>query len=182
VSGSVPPATLAALAAFLVFLISQRLLEMRASARHERALRRRGGYEVGRSHFPLFVALHAAYPVALVAEVLGLDVRPGSLWPLWAALFAGAQGLRAAVRRALGERWTVRIVVVPGLRPVTHGPYRWLKHPNYVAVVAEFVAGSLMFGAWRTALVATAIFLVLLAIRIPIEERALAQAARAADR
>ncbi len=176
----VPISTLAPLGAFLLFLIAQRLLEMRDSAQHERRLLERGGYEVGRAHFPLFVALHALYPVSLTAEVLVLGARPGSLWPLWLALFVGGQALRATVRRALGERWTVRVWVIPGLPPVSHGPFRWLRHPNYLAVTVEIAAGALLFGAWRTALAASALNLVALAIRIPLEERALARAAAAA--
>lgn len=166
------PAPLLALAAYLVFLVAHRLFELRVSACHERALRARGGYEVGRSHFPLFVVLHALYPVALAAEVLVLGARPGTLWPLWLALLAGAQALRVASHRALGERWTARVWVVPGQPPVTHGVYRWLRHPSYLAVTIELAAGSLLFGAWRTAIAASALNLVALAIRIPIEERA----------
>jgi len=178
VSGAAPLPTLIALAAYLLFIIAHRLLELWVSARHERALAARGGYEVGRSHFPLFVILHTLYPVALAAEVLALGARPGRLWPLWFALLAGAEALRIAVHRALGERWTARIWVVPGAQRVTGGVYRWLRHPNYVAVTIELAAGSLMFGAWRTALAASALNLVALAIRIPAEERALSEAAR----
>ena len=176
-TGGAPLSTLLLLGAFLLSLNAQRLLDLRASARNERTLRARGGYEVGRAHFPLFVGLHALYPVALAAEVLALGARPGRLWPLWLALFAAAQALRATVRQALGELWTVRIYVVPGLAPVTRGPYRWLKHPNYVVVAVELAAGALLFGAWRTALAATALYLVALAIRIPVEDKALAEGA-----
>lgn len=166
-----------ALAAYVAFVIAHRLFELRVSARNERALRARGAHEVGRSHFPLFVTLHALYPVALATEVLALGTRPGSLWPLWLALLALAQALRVAAHRALGERWTARIWIVPGMPPVTRGVYAWLKHPSYAAVTIELVAGSLLFGAWRTAVAASALNLVALAIRIPIEERALAEAA-----
>ena len=177
-SGLAPAPPLVALVSYLIFLIAHRLFELTVSARNERGLRARGGYEVGRSHFPLFVILHAAYPVALVAEVLVLGARPGGVWPLWLALVLLAQALRVAAHRALGEGWTARVWVVPGMRPVTRGVYRWLRHPSYVAVTIELVAGSLLFGAWRTALAASALNLVALAIRIPIEERALAEAAR----
>jgi methyltransferase len=169
-----PAAVWVPLGAFLLLLNAQRLLDLAASARNERGLRARGGHEVGREHFPLFVALHVLYPVALLAEVLALGARPGRLAPLWLALFAAAQTLRFSVRRALGDLWTVRIYVVPGLAPVTRGPYRWLRHPNYVAVAAELAAGALLFGAWRTALAATALYLAALAVRIPVERRALA--------
>jgi methyltransferase len=168
---------LVALAAYLVFLIAHRGFELSISARNQRALRARGAYEVGQSHFLLFVLLHTLYPAALVAEVVGLGTRPGPLWPLWAALVAVAVALRIAAHRALGPRWTARIWVVPGAPPVTDGVYRWLRHPSYVGITIELAAAALLFGAWRTALVGSLLNLAVLAVRIPIEERALAEAA-----
>jgi methyltransferase len=161
------------LVAFVVALVLQRLFELALSARHEVRLRAMGAREHARGHFPIFVFLHALFPLALLFEVFRLGARPTAAWPLWLALFAAAQLLRFAAIRALGERWHVRIWVVPGLPPVTHGPYRFLRHPNYVAVTVELLAGSLLFGAWRTAFVVSALNLVALAIRIRAEERAL---------
>jgi methyltransferase len=134
-------------------------------------------HDVGRAHFPLFVVLHTLFPVALAAEVLALGARPGSLWPLWLGLLVGAQALRFSAQRALGDLWTARVWVTPGIAPVTRGPYRWLRHPGYAAVTIELLAGPLLFGAWRTALGASLFNLVALAIRIPLEERARAGAA-----
>src|SRR5262245_50599331 len=108
-----------------MFIIAHRLFELRVSARHELALRARGGHEVAGRHFALFVILHTLYPIALAAEVLVRGARPGSAWPLWLALLAGAEALRVGVHRSLGERWTVRIWVVPGAPRVTSGIYRW---------------------------------------------------------
>ena len=173
-----PLPTLLALVFYIAFIVAHRLFELRASARNERRLRDRGGYEVGGSHFPLFVILHTLYPIALAAEVVFRGARPGPLWPLWLALLGAAEALRIQVHRALGERWTVRIWVVPGLPRVTGGIYRWLRHPNYVAVTLELFAGSMLFGAGRTALAASALNLAVLLIRIPAEERALAEAAQ----
>ncbi len=164
------------LAAFIVALAAQRVWELARSARNVRALEARGGIEAGRGHFPLFVALHALFPLALAAEVLVAGARPGPPWPLWLVLLLGAEALRLAAIRALGERWTVRIVVVPGVPRVTGGPYRFLRHPNYVAVTIELAASALLFGAWRTALAASALNALALAIRIPAEERALREA------
>ena len=121
--------------------------------------------------------VHVLFPLALIAEVLGLGVRPPGAWPLWLALFLAAQVLRVAAIRALGERWHVRIWVVPGMPLVRRGPYRFLRHPNYLVVVLELLAAPMMFGAWRTALAISALNLAALAIRIPAEERALAAAA-----
>ncbi len=166
-----PP--LVPLALFLAFLVLQRLAELRLSARHERALRARGAVEHGRGHFPVFVVLHALFPLALAGEVALLGARPGPLWPLWLALFAAAQALRYSAIRALGERWSVRVWALPAEPPLTRGPYRFLRHPNYLAVVVEFAAAPLMFGAWRTALAFSALNALALALRIPVEERAL---------
>ncbi len=119
--------------------------------------------------------LHAFYPVALVAEVFR-GARPGPGWPLWLGCWLAAQALRLAAIGALGERWNVRIVVLPGVPPVRRGIYRWLAHPNYLAVALEFVAAPLMFGAWRTAIAASTMNAVAMAVRIPAEERALREA------
>ena len=176
-SGPTPAPTFTLLAAYLLFVVAHRVFELGISARNERALRARGGYEVGRSHFWLFVVLHVAYPPALAAEVLGIGARPTHLWPLWTALLVASVALRLAAHRALGERWTARVWVLPGHPPLTRGAYQWLRHPSYLAVTIELAAGPLLFGAWRTAIGASAFNLVALAIRIPIEDRALAEAA-----
>lgn len=158
---------------FLVALAAQRGLELAHSARNERRLAARGAREHAPAHFPLLVAVHVLLPALLVAEVEFLGARPGAAWPLWLALWLAAQGLRYAAVRALGERWTVRIWVLPGAPRIRRGPYRFVSHPNYVAVVVELLAAPLMFGAWRTALVVSALNAVALAVRIRAEEKAL---------
>ena len=165
------------LVVYLAVLAVQRAGELGLSRRNLRRLAARGAREYGAGHFPIFVVLHALYPVALVAE-LWQGARPGPLWPLWLAVWLGAQGLRLTAMATLGERWNVRIVVVPGEPPVRRGIYRWLAHPNYLAVALEFVAAPLMFGAWRTALVASLANALAMAVRIPAEERALRDAGR----
>ena len=160
------------LAAYLVVLAAQRLGELALSRRNLERLRARGAQEVGASHFPLFVVLHALYPMALVVEVMR-GARPGPGWPVWLVTWLAAQALRAAAIVTLGERWNVRIVLLPGVPPSRRGVYRWLAHPNYLAVALEFVAAPLMFGAWRTALAASLFNALAMAVRIPAEERAL---------
>ena len=180
-SGAVGPTALpvAPLAAFLACLVAQRTGELVLSARHARRLFARGARERGRGHFPLLVVLHTLFPLALIGEVLALHERPGPLAPLWVTLWLGAQGLRWAAMRALGERWTTRVLVLPGVPLVRRGPYRWMRHPNYLAVVVELLAAPLMFGAWRTALAFSAANLFALRVRIRCEERALADAVAA---
>ena len=162
-----------ALAVFLLALAFQRLTELSVSARHEAALRARGAVEHGRRHYPMLVALHVLWPLALIAEMVFAGARPGRSWPLWFAILIAAQVLRWASIRALGERWTTRVWVLPDQPLVRHGPYRWLRHPNYLAVALELAAAPMLFGAWRTAAVATIANAAALALRIRAEERAL---------
>ena len=164
------------LVVYLVVLAAERFGELWLSGRHVARLRARGARESGAGHFPLFVVLHAAYPVALVFEVAH-GARPPASWPAWLALWLGAQALRVATMVALGERWTARVMVLPGEPLVRRGPYRWLAHPGYLAVVLEFVAAPLMFGAWWTALAASVLNALVLAVRIPVEAWALGVAA-----
>ena len=174
------PAPWGVFAAYVVLLSIQRAAELALSRRNLRRVTSRGGREVAAGHFAGFAALHAAYPMLLGLEIAS-GARPGPAWPWWLALWLGAQFLRLAAIHALGERWNVRIVVVPGEAPLTGGVYRWLRHPNYLAVILEFIAAPLGFGAWRTALACSIANAVLLAIRIPAEERELARAARHTD-
>lgn len=166
------------LGGFLVYYAVQRGYELALSARNVRHVRSLGGVEHGASHFPFLVTAHALLPIALVAEVVVLRASPPLLWPAWLALFAAAQALRYWSIHTLGPRWNVRIWVVPGLPLVRTGPYRLLRHPNYVAVVAELVAAPMMFGAWRTALFVSLINAVALRVRVRAENRALDAADR----
>ncbi|MCZ2264997.1 MULTISPECIES: isoprenylcysteine carboxyl methyltransferase family protein [unclassified Isoptericola] len=166
----------AALYAALVLATGlERLAELVVSARHARWSFARGGVESGRGHFPAMVALHTGLLVACVVEVLVAD-RPFLPWLGWPmlALVLASQGLRWWCIVTLGERWNTRVIVVPGLPLVRRGPYRWLAHPNYVAVVVEGVALPLVHTAWVTALAFTVLNAwLLLGFRIPAEERAL---------
>lgn len=161
------------LALFVGFLVLQRLGELALSARNARRVRALGGREHGAGHFPLLVLVHTLFPAGLLAEAAVLGARPGALWPAWLGLWLAAQTLRYAAMWSLGDRWNVRILVVPGMPLVRRGPYRWIAHPNYLAVAIELIAGALLFGAWRTAVGITALNLVALSVRIRAEEEAL---------
>ena len=165
------------LGAWLTITTVQRFAELALARRNGRRLMARGAREYGRGHFPLIVALHTLLPIALAVEVLVLHTRPGPLAPLWLGLWIGAQVLRYSAVRALGPYWNVRVLVVPGAPLVRSGPYRWLAHPNYVAVATEMFAGPLLLGAWRTAVVFSLLDLVVLRVRIRCEDQALALAA-----
>jgi methyltransferase len=168
----VTPALL--LQAYLVALLAERGAELALSERNARATLARGGVEAGRGHYLPMVAVHVAFLVGCAAEPM-LRPRP---WPLPAALVALAVALLAMALRwwavaTLGSRWSTRVVVLPGAPPVTGGPYRWLRHPNYLAVSVELLAVPLIAGALWTALLATLANAALLAIRVRVEEQAL---------
>jgi methyltransferase len=172
-SGAAAPAPWLALGLYLALLAVQRALELRVAARNERALRARGAVEHGAAHYPGIVALHVLWPLALLAEVAALGARPPGWWPLALGVLLAGNVLRVAAIRALGELWTTRVWVLPSHPVSRSGPYRWLRHPAYVAVTLELIAAPLLFGAWRTALAASAANAVVLAVRVRDENRAL---------
>ena len=164
------------LGVFIVLLIAERLGELALSARTAKRLAARGGREVAAAHFPLIVALHVLFPMALIVEVVWLGGRPGPWWPVWLALVLVAQALRFASMQALGDRWNVRIWVIPGEHRVRHGIYGFLPHPNYLGVIIELMSAAMLFGAWRTAFVFSALNALALRVRMRAEEAALAEA------
>jgi methyltransferase len=154
----------------------ERIVELVVAKRNADWAFARGGVEHGRSHYPVMAVMHTALLVSCVAEVVLAD-RPFLPWLGWpmVILVLAAQALRWWCVTTLGKQWNTRVIVVPGLPLVTSGPYRWLRHPNYVAVVVEVAALPLVHTAWVTAVafsIANAILL--LGWRIPVEERALA--------
>ena len=154
----------------------ERLAELVVSTRHAAWSFARGGVESGRGHFGPMVVLHTGLLLACVVEVVVAD-RPFSAalgWPMLVLVLA-AQALRWWCITTLGPQWNTRVIVVPGLSLVARGPYRLLKHPNYVAVVVEGFALPLVHTAWVTALVFTVLNAVLLlGFRLPAENRAIA--------
>jgi methyltransferase len=156
----------------------QRLLELRLSRRHERSLRARGAVERGREHYPLMVGLHVLWLLSTLVE--GILRGPGLpvYWPIPLGLFLLVQPLRYWAIFSLGEYWNTRVLVVPGTRLVRRGPYRYLRHPNYVVVAVEILTFPLIFGAWVTALIFSILNAALLYVRIREENRALAELAK----
>jgi methyltransferase len=152
----------------------ERLAELRLSVRHARWAFAHGGVETGQRHYPPMVLLHTGLLVAAPLEVVVADrpFLPWLGWPMLAVVLA-AQGLRWWCIATLGVRWNTRVIVIPGMPLVTAGPYRWLRHPNYVAVVAEGIALPLVHTAWVTALLFTVLNAWLLSVRISTENRAL---------
>ena len=167
--------TRAAYLAFLGLLALERGIELAVSARHARRLLARGGVETGQGHYRAMVVFHAAFLLACAAEAVAWPSPPPGVAFLALAGALLAQGLRWWAIATLGERWSTRVIVLPGAAPVTGGPYRYLRHPNYLAVALEMALVPLAFGSWRSALFFSAGNAALLSVRIRSEERALGE-------
>jgi methyltransferase len=166
--------------ALFVGIVGQRLLELRVAKRNEAWARQQGAREYGAGHYPLFFVLHTGWLLAWPLEAWMTGPRLAPMWWASLAVFAAAQGLRYWAITSLGQRWNTRILVLPGAPLVKAGPYRFLGHPNYVAVILELAAVPLVFGAWWTAAIVSILNLgLLLGIRIPAEVRALREATKA---
>jgi methyltransferase len=155
-------------------VVAVRGAELAVSERNRRWSVAHGGVESGAGHYPVMVLLHTGLLVGAVLEVLVAD-RPflGWLgWPMLGLLLA-AHALRWWCIATLGRQWSTRVVVVPGLPAVSDGPYRFLRHPNYLAVVVEGLALPLVHSAWVTAAVFTVANGLLLRVRVAAEDQAL---------
>jgi len=157
-------------AIILLFVTLQRLGELVLARVNTRRLMARGAIEVGAGHYPLIVAVHAAWLVTL--WVYGRE-QPVNL-PLL-AVFVLLQALRIWILATLGRRWTTRIIVLPGKPLISTGPYRFIAHPNYAIVVGEIAVLPLALHLPVLALVFSALNAAVLAIRIRAEARALGE-------
>ena len=160
----------------VLLVVFQRSTELRLAKRNERLARAAGAVEHGAGHYPWMVTIHTLFLISCVGEVWLLE-RP------FAPRAAGAMllllGVATALRywtiSTLGERWTTKVLVRPGAPLVTGGPYRLLRHPNYLAVVLEIAALPLVHGAWWTAVAFSIANAALLTVRIRAENAALAE-------
>ncbi len=144
----------------------QRLIEVGYATRNTRALLIRGGIEAGRRHYPLFVLLHAAWLLAILVAL----PEPPVIHVAPLVIFILLQAARLWVIASLGPYWTTRIITLPGAALIRRGPYRYLRHPNYLIVAGEIVALPLVFGEVWVALIFSALNAMLLAWRIHVEE------------
>jgi methyltransferase len=146
----------------------QRLAELAHARRNEAGLRERGAVEVGAAHDPVIVAVHVAWLAATLVE--GRNARRLARGPLVA--LGVAQALRYWAITSLGPQWTTRILVDPSAPPVRTGPYRFVPHPNYLAVATEIAAFPLVFGAVRSAVAFSVLDAAVLRTRIRVEQHA----------
>jgi methyltransferase len=167
------PAPLAVPAVALLAVLVMMLAELWLSAANERVLRAQGAIE---AHDPVFVMMRLAYPgvfVAMALEGAVTGVELGGMTFTGLLLMFAAKALKFWAIASLGTRWSYKVLVLPGLPLVTSGPYRWLRHPNYVGVVGELIAMALMTRARVTGPLGTVFFGWLLWRRMAAEERAM---------
>lgn len=151
---------------------AERVAELVVSQRNLSWSREHGGVELGGGHYPAMVVLHTGLLAGCLVEASFRPFVPALGWPML-ALVLGAQALRWWCIATLGRQWNTRVVVIPDATRVTRGPYRFVAHPNYVAVVVEGVALPLVHTAWLTAAVFTVFNAALLSMRIRAENKAL---------
>ncbi len=161
------------LIALLSFLLVQRLVELRIARRHENILRSRGAVEVDKQGYRYIVAMHAAFFVSLVIETVLLKRHVSHYWVLLLSIFAAAQVLRYWAISSLGIYWNTKILIERHHRVIRKGPYRFIRHPNYLAVVIEICIVPLILSCYLTAVTFSLLNALALTRRIRMETRAL---------
>lgn len=149
------------------------ILEARRAAHNDRRLRAAGATEPANDVYRLMQVAYPASFIAMIGEAWLRDSGTGAAFMTGLAAFSAAKSLKYWAIATLGARWTFRVLVPPGSSRIMAGPYRWLRHPNYAAVVGELVGFALMAQAPLTGATAVAGFSALILARIRIEERAL---------
>jgi methyltransferase len=145
----------------LALVTLERVLELWWARRNTQRLLALGAREHAPGHYPLIVALHAAW-----LAVLWWLARDRAIDGFWLGMFVLLEVARIWVLASLGPRWTTRIIILPGAPLIRRGPYRWVNHPNYWVVIGEIAALPLVFGLWLVALVFTLLNAALLTVRI----------------
>ncbi len=157
-------------------VILQRLVELVVAKRNEKWMRGQGAFEAGAAHYPVMVSMHIAFFISLIAEVFLFGKSLSSVWIIFLVIFLVTQLARIWCLTSLGKFWNTKIIILPGADVVQKGPYKWIRHPNYLIVATELLVLPLMFGAYLTAIIFTLLNVWMLSVRIPLEEKALKEA------
>lgn len=161
----------------LLAVVLQRGIELIYASRNAARLKQEGAVEFGRRHYPVLVLLHISW---LVAIAVGIQREPAvRMLPL--LLFGLLQAMRIWIIATLGRFWTTRVISVPGAPLVHRGPYRYVRHPNYLVVAGEMAALPLVFGQTKNALIFSVLNFIILAWRIHVENAALEPRRRPAN-
>lgn len=154
-------------------LAIQRVIELLIAKRNEKIVRANGAREYDEKGYKLIVLMHIAFFISLILEYILLDKTLSDFWIPLLILFLLAQFVRYWAIISLGYFWNTKILITPGTSPVTKGPYQFISHPNYLAVIVEIAVIPLLFSCYLTFIVFTILNLLVLRRRIRIEERAL---------
>ena len=159
----------------ILFVIIQRITELSVSKRNEKWLLSQGAVEYGKEHYRFIVIMHAMFFVSMIAEYNFKSVHNdlNIINYLFLVFFALLQIMRFWVIHSLGKFWNTRIIRVPGSDLVKSGPYKFLKHPNYVIVALEIFCLPMIFGLYYTAIIFTILNSLILYIRIKEENKVL---------
>nr|WP_204542630.1 isoprenylcysteine carboxylmethyltransferase family protein [Peribacillus deserti] len=158
---------------FIIFLILQRLGELLIAKRNEIWMKQQGGIEFGASHYPWMVAMHCSFFLSLIIEVTYIQSGLSEYWRPLLIAFLILQAGRMWALTSLGRFWNTKIMVVPHANVVKKGPYKYVKHPNYIIVALELAVIPLLFNAYFTAVIFTILNIFMMYKRIPAEEEAL---------
>lgn len=159
--------------AFYIFLIFQRISELFLAKSNEAATRKQGAVEYDKEGYKYIVFLHTAFLISFLVEKIFLGRELNSFSLVLFIIFIFTQILRYWALSSLGIYWNTKILVVPDLNLVKKGPYKYIKHPNYLAVITEIAVIPLIFSCYLTSIVFTILNLIILRRRINIEEKAL---------
>ncbi|MDB5110356.1 MAG: Isoprenylcysteine carboxyl methyltransferase family protein [Mucilaginibacter sp.] len=152
---------------FIAFFILQRLSELFIARRNEKWLLSRGAIQHGQSHYPFMIALHTLFIISIIVEYV-FRVAPQIDW-LFLVLFILVLSFKFWALSSLGKYWNTKIYRIPGVYPVKKGPYKVLKHPNYMEVVCEIAIIPLVFHLYYTAIIFSVLNSIMLAVRIRTE-------------
>jgi methyltransferase len=159
--------------ALFSLIILQRLMELRIAKRNETWMKAQGAIEFGSRHYRYLVLMHLCFFISLLTEKIALNKGMSPLWPVIFGIFLLAQTVRVWALLSLGRFWNTKIIVLPNAEVVLNGPYRYIKHPNYLVVAVELAVIPLLFGAYLTAIIFSIVNAIMMFIRIPEEEYAL---------
>lgn len=165
----------------LSIVILQRLVELVIAKRNEKWMKDQGAFEAGASHYPLMVGMHILFFIVFIIEVSFFDRQLSPIWQILLAIFLLAQLLRVWCLASLGKFWNTKIIVLPDADVIRRGPYKWIRHPNYVIVATEILVLPLLFGAFLTAVLFSILNIWMMSVRIPAEEKALKKATNYTD-
>jgi methyltransferase len=158
---------------FLVFVVLQRIAELFVAKRNERFMKEKGAIEFGQAHYKYIVLLHISFLLSTAGEVSFFQKGISSFWPVLLCIFICTQLLRVWAIISLGVYWNTKIIVLPATEIIRKGPYRFIRHPNYIVVILEMALLPLLFQAYITAVLFSVLNMFVLYIRIQEEEKAL---------